>query len=80
MFVDEPSEHTNLKISLHAWNIVRINNKWVPIDSSMGFFNGKFPVSHVFESYFENRVLYTTSDRNARIKNNNTIELVEYEK
>ena len=35
---DEPSEHTNLKISLHAWNIVRINNKWVPIDSIMEFF------------------------------------------
>ena len=46
----------------------------------MGFFYGRLPVSHVFESYFENRVLYTTSDRNARIKNNNTIELVEYEK
>ena len=46
----------------------------------MEFFDGKLPVSHVFESYFENGVLYATYDRNARIKNNNTIELVEYEK
>ena len=46
----------------------------------MGFFNGNLPVSHVFESYFENGVLYSTSDRNARLKNDNTIELVGYEK
>ena len=77
---DEPSDHTNLQTSRHAWNIVKINNKWVPIDSTMGFFDGKLPVSHVFESYFENGVLYATSDRNARLKNDNIIELVGYEK
>ena len=39
---DEPSDHTNLQTSRHAWNIVRINNKWVPIDSIMKFFMGNY--------------------------------------
>ena len=46
----------------------------------MEFLDGKFPVSHVFESYLENGVLYSSSDRNARLKNDNIIELVGYEK
>ncbi len=34
----------------------------------MGLLDRKLPVSYVFESYFENGVLYDTSDRNARLK------------
>ena len=35
----------------HAWSLVKVNDKWLPFDSTWGIFSGKLPVCHVFESY-----------------------------
>ena len=35
----------------HAWSLIKINNKWYPIDSTWGIISGKLPVSHVFGGF-----------------------------
>ena len=35
----------------HAWSLVKVNDKWLPFDSTWGIFSGKLPVCHVFEKY-----------------------------
>jgi hypothetical protein len=47
----------------HAWTLAKINNQWIPLDCTWGFFEGKLPVSHIFLNYFE-----------YNIPNNNFIE------
>jgi len=42
--------NTDLK-SLHAWSLVKINNKWYPFDSTWGILTGKLPVGHVFRNF-----------------------------
>ena len=37
--------------TLHAWSLVKINNKWYPFDSTWGILTGKLPVGHVFRNY-----------------------------
>ncbi len=32
----------------HAWNLVYVDDQWIPIDSTWGLFGGKLPVSHIF--------------------------------
>ena len=36
----------------HAWSLIKVNNRWLPFDSTWGIFSGKLPVCHIFESYF----------------------------
>jgi hypothetical protein len=37
----------------HAWNLVYINNQWIPIDSTWGIYSGKLPISHIFFNFYE---------------------------
>ena len=37
--------------TLHAWSLVKINNKWYPFDSTWGILTGKLPVGHVFRNF-----------------------------
>ena len=37
--------------SRHAWTVAQINGKWIPLDATWGIFDGKLPLSHVYESY-----------------------------
>jgi len=46
--------------SYHSWSIIQINNKWYPFDSTLGIFSGKLPVSHIFDTYYYNILLYAT--------------------
>ena len=32
----------------HAWNLVFVDKKWIPIDATWGLFSGILPVSHIF--------------------------------
>ena len=36
----------------HAWSVIKVNNKWYPFDSTNGIISGKFPISHIFWSYY----------------------------
>lgn len=36
------------KFEYHAWNLIYVNDEWIPIDSTWGIFSGKLPVSHIF--------------------------------
>ena len=56
----------NPKFSRHAWSLVKINSKWIPIDPTWGLFEGKLPVSHVFETYFKILLSWRSNDRNSR--------------
>lgn len=49
----------------HAWSIVNIKNKWIPIDVTWGIFSGKLPVSHMFENYGKTYLLYSINLSNA---------------
>ena len=40
--------------SRHAWTVAQINGKWIPLDATWSIFDGKLPLSHVFESYEKN--------------------------
>jgi len=44
--------------SYHSWSLIKLNNKWYPFDSTLGIFSGKLPISHIFDKYFYNKVLY----------------------
>ena len=35
----------------HAWTVAKIDDKWIPLDSTWGMFNGKLPIGHIFK-YF----------------------------
>ena len=56
----------NPKFSRHAWSLIKINSKWIPIDPTWGLFEGKLPVSHVFETYFRFLVGWRSNDKNSR--------------
>ena len=36
---------------LHAYSLIKINNKWYPFDSTWGIFTGKLHLGHVFRNY-----------------------------
>ena len=36
----------------HAWSLIKVNDKWLPLDATWGIFSGKLPVTHFFEYYF----------------------------
>ena len=48
--VIERGSKSDLKL-LHAWSLVKINNKWYPFDSTWGILTGKLPVGHVFRNF-----------------------------
>ena len=50
----------------HAWSLVKVNNKWLPFDSTWGIFSGKLPVCHIFSSFFSN-TKKTSSHDNIKI-------------
>ena len=37
----------------HAWNVIKLNNKWYPFDSTWGIISGKLPINHIFSYYFQ---------------------------
>ena len=48
----------NNNIISHAWTIAKINNNWIPLDSTWGILEGKLPVTHVFIEYEKNGILF----------------------
>ena len=32
----------------HAWNVVKINDKWIPLDPTWNIYSGILPISHIF--------------------------------
>ena len=36
---------------LHAYSLIKLNNKWYPFDSTWGIFTGKLHVGHVFKLF-----------------------------
>ena len=47
--------------TMHAWSIIKINNKWYPFDSTWGIISGKLPICHIFRKYFGNKPSYIKS-------------------
>ena len=72
---NEQSLKSNNKV-LHAWSLVKINSKWIPIDSTWGIFEGRLPVSHVFESYFERTFKFVSIDLNCKPKSKFDIQFL----
>ena len=66
----------NPKFSTHAWSLVKINSKWIPLDPTWGLFEGKLPVSHVFESYFERIFKFVSIDLNCKPKSKFDIQFL----
>ena len=40
----------------HAWSLIKVNGKWLPFDATWGIFTGKLPISHIFSSYFPEKI------------------------
>ena len=38
-------------INTHAWSLIKIDNKWIPFDSTWGIVLGKVPITHIFSKY-----------------------------
>ena len=47
----------------HAWSLIKVNENWLPFDSTWGIFSGKLPVSHLFISYFNRGTKACGSDK-----------------
>jgi transglutaminase/protease-like cytokinesis protein 3 len=39
----------------HAWSLVKINNKWIPFDSTWGIWSGNLPNCHIFVYYYRKK-------------------------
>ena len=48
----------NKNTTTHAWTIAKINNQWIPLDSTWGILEGKLPVTHVFIEYEKGSILF----------------------
>ena len=46
----------------HAWTLINVNNKWLPLDATWGIFSGKLPVCHIFKSYFSEAIKISSFD------------------
>ena len=55
-------KNLNLDNDGHSWNLVKVNNNWIPIDTTWGIFNGKLPISHIFEFYMSGSSFCESSD------------------
>ena len=38
-------------INAHAWSLIKLDNKWIPFDSTCGIILGKIPINHIFSNY-----------------------------
>ena len=54
------------KSNAHAWSLIKINDKWLPFDSTWGIFSGKLPACHIFNTYFS-RLTRTNGSDNIKI-------------
>ena len=51
---------------MHAWSLIKVEDKWYPFDSNWGIVSGKLPVSHIF-SHFINRIYILTGKNNIQL-------------
>ena len=42
------NEVKNERDGNHVWSLCKINNNWIPVDATSGFFHGKLPISYIF--------------------------------
>ncbi len=70
--LNNPSNNT------HAWTIAFIDNKWIPLDSTWGIFEGQLPASHVFESFIKSEVTYSNCN-DCVYKENYQLEFLGYD-
>ena len=45
----------------HAWTLAKINNKWIPYDSTWNIFTGILPISHIYERFNLMNIYYTSN-------------------
>ena len=45
----------------HAWTLAKINNKWIPYDSTWNIFTGILPISHIYERFNHMNIYYSSS-------------------
>ena len=64
--------------SRHALTIAQINDKWIPLDATWGIFDGKLPLSHVFESYEKNGISWRYT-RSCSFSKEHKLEFLGYE-
>jgi hypothetical protein len=62
----------------HAWTIAFIDNKWIPLDSTWGIFEGKLPLSHVFDTFIKSEVIYSTCS-NCHFQREHKLQLLGYD-
>ena len=41
----------------HEWSLVYYNNKWIPVDSTHGIYNGILPISFIYQGYNKLEIL-----------------------
>ena len=70
--LNNPSNNT------HAWTIAFIDNKWIPLDSTWGILEGQLPLSHVFDTFINSEVIYSTCS-NCIFKREHHLELLGYD-
>ena len=68
-------KNLNLDNDGHSWNLVKINDQWIPIDCTWGIFNGKLPISHIFEFEMNGSSFCDTLDDVSRTRFTKKIEL-----
>ena len=60
--VDEILESIKKKENIrHAWTLAKINNKWIPYDSTWNIFTGILPISHIYERFNLMNIYYTSN-------------------
>ena len=38
-------------LNSHTWSLIKLDNKWIPFDSTWGIILGKIPITHIFSNY-----------------------------
>ena len=44
----------------HAWTLAKINNEWIPYDSTWNIFTGILPISHIYERFNSMYIYYSS--------------------
>ena len=68
----------NVEKNRHAWTMAKINNKWIPLDSTWNLFYGELPSSHVVQAFNDSSTQYYYSG-NGKYFSNTTLDFLGFD-
>ena len=68
----------NVEKNRHAWTMAKINNKWIPLDSTWNLFYGELPSSHVVQAFNDSSTQYSYSGK-GKYFSNTTLDFLGFD-